>query len=247
MEGSKISREKRKVIMSYGIILCSFTPEHNPRFLLYQRRDSFAYMDYMRGYWSGKDDIYRLFELMSFEERDRIENYTFDELWDDLWVNHSYNIYKDGYKSAKRKYEYSRPYIVHALKTTQTVIRAPPWGFPKGKKNNSKEGDLACAIREFKEETKLDVSLKVKKDLTIDEKFKGTNGKTYSTKYFIAFTDKLDLPPKVSTPGCIREETVSEEANDVKWASYEEAIALLNPLRQNILDKVKHVITSKTQ
>lgn len=231
-----------KPIMSYGVILYTITPDNEIKFLLYQRRDSFEYMDYMRGYWSTKDDIYRLFELMSPEERERVQNFTFDELWDDLWVNHTYRIYEDGYKSAKRKYDYSRSYINHALETTQSMIENPPWGFPKGKKNNSKENELTCALREFKEETKLDARIDVK-GFTYKEKFRGTNGRIYSTVYYLASTDNMITPDLMVTPSCIRKKTISEEASNVLWFSYEEALTKLNPIRRCILEKVKNDIS----
>jgi len=231
--------------MSYGIILYTFDSNGDFKVLLYQRRDNFDYMDFMRGYWSGKDDVYRLFSLMSQEERERIQNYTFDELWDDLWVNHDYRIYKDGYKSAKRKYDYAKPYIKHVLETTETRLYEPPWGFAKGKKNNNKEGDIECAIREFREETKLEVKIDVIPDVKFSEKFVGTNGKIYSTDYYVAYTAEMVTPAHTKTPSCIREYTISEEANDVKWVSFDDGLKNVNSIRQEILTKVYNLIQRK--
>jgi hypothetical protein len=89
-------------ITSYGIILFSRN-ENGILFLLYQRRDNFEYMDFLRGLWQSESQLPSLFELMSYDERDRLRNYTFDELWNDLWVKHDSKIYREGYSMAKNK------------------------------------------------------------------------------------------------------------------------------------------------
>ena len=38
---------------------------------------------------------------MSIEERKRIRDYTFQELWDDMWVDKNSRIYKENFSKAK--------------------------------------------------------------------------------------------------------------------------------------------------
>ena len=244
----KYSKKKKKKkygiepITSYGLILYTVMND-KPVFILYQRRDNFEYMDFLRGIWISEGQLPSLFSLMSPDERRRIREYTFQELWNDLWVEHSCRIFRDGFSKAKRKYDSIRDKIPHLLDTTTSHIREPPWGFPKGKKNNFKEDPIACAIREFTEETRIPSDLiQVSTTNSFVENFKGTNGKSYSTYYYLAKIDEPFYPKEVETPHCIRKTTISEEAIKVKWFTFEEASNLLNSRRQAILRTTLDII-----
>lgn len=238
-------------ITSYGLILFSLShskkdssSEKEPLFLIYQRRDNFEYMDFLRGAWSSEGQLPALFSLMSDDERERIRNYTFQELWDDLWVVQECRIYRDGLSKAKKKYDSVKSQIPNLLDTTTSCIRYPPWGFPKGKKNGYHEDSLKCAIREFEEETKLPISSEVKimEDISFTENFKGSNGKAYATHYYLGEIPIPLYPTPYSTPHCIRKSTISEEAANIGWFSLEESKKYLNPRRQSILRGAFEVI-----
>lgn len=253
-------------INSYGIILFSYKQsekkniikdsEHKEQVvLLYQRRDNFGYIDFLRGAWSNDNQIIMHFSTMSMVEKNRIRNYTFRELWDDLWVNHNCRIYKDGYPKSKKKYE-SIKHIIPKFLNMSNILESSsdfstekfdlvetktdlPWGFPKGKKNNY-ENKADCALREFSEETRLPIkNIHIHKNISFSEEFIGTNGKTYATTYFLANIPEPVNASFVNTPQCIRKKTISEEAADVKWFDFEEAKKYLNPRRRKILEDVK--------
>jgi ADP-ribose pyrophosphatase YjhB (NUDIX family) len=231
-------------ITSYGLIV--YTIIHSVvYFLLHQRRDTFEYMDVIMGIWKNQNQLPLYFGAMSLDERVRLREYTFRELWDDLFVDKTSKMYKDSYLKAKKKYDYIRHLIPSLLDSTESSINEPPWGFPKGKKNNYKETDIQCAIRETQEETKvLPESLSIVPKHKFSEHFVGSNGKPYITHYFLAKTSKIENVMRIDTPDCIRKDTVSEEASDVKWVTYNEAISLINPKRQHILQEVCKSIPS---
>lgn len=226
-------------ITSYGLILYSYDNKGEPLFLLYQRRDSFEYMDFLRGVWRNEGHLPALFANMTSSERERLREYTFDELWDDLWIIHDCKIYRDGYSRGKRKYDCIKNKIPYFLESTNCHIEEPPWGFPKGKKSNSNESNIECALREFQEETHI-----LRKDINIEnyqaisENFKGSNGRAYATHYFVASIPSIVYPDIISTPNGIRKEAVSEEASKIEWFKFEDALELLNPRRQSILQEV---------
>lgn len=197
-------------------------------------------MDFMIGGWKTIEHASTMFSRMTYEERDRIRNYTFDELWKDLWVYHNFRYFREGYDRAYRQYSLIKPHIPKILDTTSSDIDEPPWLFPKGKKNHSSEPGIDCALREFKEETKFDTS-----DFIIHrygapyrEIYRGSNGKLYSTYYYLAETTTLQQPRYISTPQCIRKKTVTSEALDVKWMTYEEAISVVSRNRRMMLKMV---------
>lgn len=233
-------------ITSYGIILFTYDSGKEPKFLLYQRRDSYEYMDFLRGIWGNETRVSELLSLMSSDERERLQNYSFDELWNDLWVNHDCSIYNDGYDRGKKKYESIRSKLPDLLgRSKKHAYNPPPWGFPKGKKNTkSHEADVDCALREFTEETGLPTDkIKVWPIKAFSESYRGNNGKSYRTYYYIAECPTVLPVCKISTPNCIRKEAVSEEAADAIWVSYSTACSKIEPRRQSILKSVLHNIT----
>lgn len=259
----KISRP----IASYGIILfCIDATDGRPRYLIYQRRDNYEYIDIIRGNWNNEKRLKELFAALSAEEKDRLSRFSFRELWDDLWVTHGSNMHLEGFEKARKRFEsFSNdiPKIIEGLPAPATFggdhANEPQWGFPKGKKNvytqsGRKETDQECALREFGEETRLSTDgiilwgsgcpnvggtapLRV-----YAEFYKGNNGKPYCTYYFLAEISKMERITRMKTPGCIRSDAVSDEAANAKWMTFEEALGKLVPRRQNILRKVNHLI-----
>jgi len=234
------------------------------KFLIYQRHDSFEYTEFLRGMWSSQflhntqtgmsppesrsyleypnfrmsTHLIALFNGMCEQERQRIENYTFDELWDDLWVNHDYAIYKDKYASSKDKYTSIHKYIPFLLNTTTSTGTTPPWGIPKGRKNSVMEPIITTAMREFEEETKIPITeLKVYKELdTLDEEYIGSDSKTYATRYFLCKSPKEYPPIYVNATHGIRKTYISEEASDIKWVTVSEASEYLSRERIILLE-----------
>ena len=238
-------------IVSYGIIAYTRVKKNN-LFLIYQRRDNFEYMDFLRGMWTTEEHAKKLVAKMSESERYRLLNYTFEELWDDLWVNHDFNIYRDGKKKAITKYnmiQLKLPSILEETDFPQTIEQQdPPWGFPKGKKSNYRESTRVCALREFEEETRIPKEYLLyndncdNDDNTLIEKFIGSNGKSYTTHYYLAKLDNnlfKTLPEKIYTPQCIRQSTISEEAAELKLVSLTEIQKYLTSEKNEIIEKLK--------
>ena len=222
-------------IASYGIILSA---KNTGRFLICQRRDTIEYTEFVRG--RVPKSLYRVyFSQMTQTERDRLLRYTFIQLWDDLWVNHNNRFYREVYPNAKAKYTEVYPSLPALLEAYPSAVKAPSWGFPKGKLNYSSEKHERAALREFIEETCIRLDYKNLLDIPyVTETFVGTNGKLYSTTYLIAQVDQ-ETPIAYSTPNAMRPNTVSEEIADLKWVSLEQSRVFLNERRQAILEEVK--------
>ncbi len=249
-------------ITSYGIIL--FTrmkkkknTDSQLHFLLYQRRDTYEYIEFMRGMWDSIPQVIRYFALMSAEEHRRLQEYTFEELWNDFWVRRASTIKTDTVARAKAKFEAIRPYLASFMQTTPPASPEAAWGFPKGRKNCG-ETDVTCALREFIEETRFDKQqIRVLPNFDpICENFVGSDGKQYATVYYLAtYVPKEDLAPGVAlcktdcplpallqTPKGIRKLTASNEAFRVGWFDIATSQSLLTSYRgqlfQQILDLV---------
>ena len=149
-------------IISLGVIL--FKKEQNTiKYLMVQRRDTLGYVEFMRGKYNLENInyIYDLFKIMTKTERLNILNYSFDLLWNNLWMNKNLKKFHNEYANSKKKFnilkkgcEIDNKYVSLELfhKDTPVVYLEPEWGFPKGRRN-IKESDRDCALREFEEES----------------------------------------------------------------------------------------------
>jgi 8-oxo-dGTP pyrophosphatase MutT (NUDIX family) len=179
---------------------------------------------------------------MTYQELQRLLTQSFEELWTNLWNAQNTRQFRLEFESAKRMFESFRlvgdvsgnllsSYISNV--TTQWI--EPEWGFPKGRRSPH-ETELACAIREFGEETGIST-----KDLRIRtshsperEEYVGTNRINYRHIYYIA-----DCDTDASVNTCNRVQT--REVGDIGWFSFEEAylkIRETNPEKRAVLGRI---------
>lgn len=186
-------------ITSCGIILFRTTPTVPVQYLMIRRKDSFGYIDFLRGKYSlyHLDKIKQLLAEMSTEEQSRLLQRTFSELWVQLWGNSSTNVQHcfEETSSEKKFNQLVQGYRLHGewIQLRNLVEQAPhawtetEWEFPKGRRIVH-ETDLDCALREFEEETGISAnSISVVENvLPFEEIFVGSNYKAYKHKYFLA-------------------------------------------------------------
>ncbi len=242
----KKRHKKRQItpISSNGIILYIYDTEKKVyKFLVYQRRDSFEYIDFLRGFWSNKDQVQLLLHYMTREEKERLKNYNIRDLWDDLWVSKDLRVYTEGFDKASQKFNSVLPDVKNILSQESGPCQELLWGFPKGKINTN-ETEVECALREFEEETTIP-----QKDITListepfTEIYRGTNNKIYSTKYFLAVADKEFYIKTTLIESPIRKEFISGEVSDIKWITYREATIYLSKHKIALLNNVMSYIT----
>jgi ADP-ribose pyrophosphatase YjhB (NUDIX family) len=187
-------------ITSYGIIV--FRPsQEGLQFLMIRRKDSFGYIDFIRGKYSINNlaQLNTIIDEMSLDEKNRILTLPFEILWTEMWGESNIQ-YKSEEYSSKKKFDSIKEGILFndSLITLKDIVnmsktkwRETEWEFPKGRRNQ-KEKDLDCALREFEEETgisKTDIKI-IENVLPFEEMFIGSNHKSYKHKYFLAVMDK---------------------------------------------------------
>lgn len=192
-------------ITSYGIIAFNLNPQGN-KFLMIRRKDSFGYIDFIRGKYSPYNiyQIQNILNEMSITEKERILTQPFDKLSKNMWGGVSSNQYKNEEHISSKKMEQIRTGVIvnNELVTLKDLIdksntkwSETEWEFPKGRRN-LKEKDLDCALREFQEETGI-LSSKiniVENVLPFEEIFIGTNHKSYKHKYFLGCINEIEEP-----------------------------------------------------
>jgi 8-oxo-dGTP pyrophosphatase MutT (NUDIX family) len=231
-----IFRECEYPKTSYGIICKKTdTDKDEDKFLLICRRCSLSYIEFIRGRYKLFDStmLFTLFKHMTIKERNDLLTKTFDELWDELWINNKYKKtdIRSDYEKGKELYRLLKEGVIivyqnilvtleYILRNTYSIYEEPEWNFPKGRRNML-ENDIECAVREFCEETNLK-----KEDIELidDEPFieihKGTNGLKYRTVYFLA-NIKTDKELKIDKTN----KNQIMEISKIGWFSYEETLS----------------------
>ena len=235
-------------ITSIGIIVFN-NDSNQTKFLMIRRKDSLGYVDFMRGKYPlfNKRYILNILNEMTVYERQKILNEDFQTLWDNLWGEYvgiqyrgeerisrdKFNSIKNGITLQNEKYD-----LANLIEKCSNNWDEPEWGFPKGRRNYQ-EKDLACALREFEEETgcsKNDLKI-IQNILPIEELFTGSNYKSYKHKYYIAYMSDIK--------DSFQNYQITE-VSDIKWLTFDECKTKIRPYnfeRIETLTRVKSIIS----
>jgi ADP-ribose pyrophosphatase YjhB (NUDIX family) len=222
------------------------------KFLMICRKHSLNYVEFIRGKYNINlhsnnlhsnnihSNIFNMFELMTKKEVNDILTKSFDELWKNLWKETSnYKIYKEEYNKSKDKfYKLLTEENKEKIKKLNLIYDDPEWGFPKGRRNGL-ESNLDCAIREFKEETNIEINKNsISQIIPFSEVFKGSNNNTYKTIYYLGINDKMnDLEIDVN----------NNEVSKIEWLNYNDALDKIRPYyftKKNIISKIMLLLIS---
>ena len=248
-------------ITSYGVIAVKICYDRDmhvlfPKYLLVQRKDSLSYVEFIRGKYNleNKNYILKLLTNMTETERQRLATCPdFETLWKQLWQVKSCNShYKEYNESRQRFLTLKKGYYLRngeskyffnldmCLQSTKAALKETEWGFPKGRRNVN-ESDIACALREFHEET--GISTKYIAYLNtfkpFEEVFCGSNYVRYKHVYFTAVLRKNTLPQSATFGHCCK------EIKRTQWFSYEDVLNRLpegNVERRELFRRVHQVI-----
>lgn len=180
----------KQSITSLGLIVFRMHPETKVReYLMIRRKDSFGFIDFVRGKYQPKDahQLQTIIDQMSSDEKQRLRDCTFDELWTGMWGDAIAWASPQERQNSEKKYEAIRSKLPSWLDQSSTNWKETEWEFPKGRRNN-KERELDCALREFEEETGIPLQkIQVLDNVCpYEENYIGTNLKSYKHKYFVA-------------------------------------------------------------
>lgn len=176
-------------VKSYGIIAYKVIND-SIKFLLIQRKDSIGFTDFIRGRYKtlkkvDMQKVKNLIEEMTDEEKLKILTENFDKIWDDLWIDHTSNIYINEKEKAKKSFNQIDINIIKD--SIPSRYKSTEYGFPKGRRS-AQEHEFSCAIREFKEETGLsDEDFKICVNFNpVSENFIGSDNTKYTHIYYLA-------------------------------------------------------------
>ena len=250
-----IYRKCLSPIISTGIII--FKKEDDIiNYLLIRRKDTLGFVEFMRGKYNLENIVYinKLFEIMTYDERQMIVQYDFDYLWNKLWMKHDNKQYHNEYDSSKKKFNilkngfYNKSILISldTLNFNNNLLwYEPEWGFPKGRRN-LKENNRDCAIREFEEETGItsDEYNIIYQIEPLEELFSGTNNIRYKHIYYVAMAKD-----NINNNFIIDKSNFNQvsEISNIKWHSYKECMDIIrsyNIEKKNVLEKLHKILTN---
>jgi ADP-ribose pyrophosphatase YjhB (NUDIX family) len=224
---------KKPPIVSWGIICYKKLKNDNDiSYLMIQRKDTIGFSDFIRGKYTTNNKfgtMKYLIEEMTEKERKQIQNLNFKSLWSNLWVNHNSKMYKNNsvpeqkFNSLDIKELFDDCYHSKQKWSFQEIE------FPKGRRKH-KETGIQCAIREFQEETGIQIkNISISKKRVFIEEYKSSNGLLYRHIYYLAQTN-LETIPKVDEKNIIQ----SGEVKNLFFLSYKTA---MNAIRSYSVEK----------
>lgn len=223
-------------------------------YLMIRRKDTLGYIDFMRGKYSvyNKEYIMNMMKQMTNAEKKQLKTLSFNELWKDIWGDeHISNQYKMEEIVSLERFESLRKgvYCNEDFYTLDSIIdesnqfemwEEQEWGFPKGRRNHN-EKDFQCALREFQEETGINIKQLKNIDniMPFEESFTGSNYKSYKHKYYLAFLPyEHSLNIKNFEPS---------EVSKMEWKTYDECMACIrsyNLEKKRLITNIHNSLTS---
>jgi len=221
-------------LMSYGLC-CYKQIKEEYYFLMVLRRNTFTYIEFLRGLYDILDYeyIHNLFSKMNNEEKELIKKTNYKTLWNNIWLIDDnskiknktefykgiikFNILKNGFYHDNKNYS-----LDNFIEESKNNYDDAEWYFPKGKKNKG-EDDKNTSKREFMEETNIEEKdLKIT-DIKFDEKHVGSNGKEYKTIFYLAEYKKENYTEIIENFNKgIKNNYQTLEIGGMKWISLSE-------------------------
>ena len=212
-------------LTSYGIVVYRII-DNKKEYLMVRRKNSFGYIDFIRGKYSLQNlhQVQNMINEMSLEEKNNLLNYSFVDLWYQMWGNNNIKYKIEENTSIKKFEELKKGVYFNSewvtlkmlINSSSTQWEETEWEFPKGKKN-FQEHEINCALREFEEETGNTIkNLYIIENLApFEEIFMGTNNKTYKNKYFVGYMkDNINLLDNYQ----------KNEISKIEWKTLEECL-----------------------
>jgi 8-oxo-dGTP pyrophosphatase MutT (NUDIX family) len=240
-------------IISFGIVAFKYNLE-GLHFLMIRRKDSFGYIDFIRGKYSTYNltQVLNIVDEMSLEEKRRIISLPFETLWNEMWgeINNGNNQFKSEETSSKKKFDMLTEGLMtdegfytlkDIVKMSKTSWKETEWEFPKGRRNQ-KEKDIDCALREFEEETGISKNriTIIQNILPFEEIFIGSDHKSYKHKYLLAFVENDDMD-KTDYLNNYQ----ATEVSKMEWKTIDKCLESIRPYhleKKNLITNINKVL-----
>lgn len=141
-------------------IACVRRAQTGMEILLVRKRYTYAYNKFVNGRYrvDSNKELITLFNQMTLEEKLDLMSMNFAQIWYRVWLTNSSKM--SAYYAAEGKFKNN--FATDGGSRLRRLLAAANlhgqliWEIPKGRKKTRNESDIECALREFKEETRVD-------------------------------------------------------------------------------------------
>lgn len=241
-------------LMSFGLC-CYKKIKDEYKFLMVSRRNTFTYIEFLRGLYDILDIEYiqNMFNKMNTEEKKNILTKNFKVLWENIWLTNvnnrknktefykgiiKFNILKNGFY--KDNVLYNLNYYVN---NSVTDYKDPEWYFPKGKKDKN-ETEIEASLREFIEETNTDEkNIYIDKNVKLEETHIGSNNKKYKTILYLSQYKNDDYNNIVENfNNGIKNSFQKIEIGNIQWISLDELKKYFRKYEKSKIELINQII-----
>lgn len=209
---------KGEKIQSFGIITV-FDNEETNCFEYYctQMRTTFEFSEFVKC-GPRNHNLYEYLSAMTPHERDLLRTKSFDELWDDLLLEEK-DLFPKTREKVRELFKIYKPHLAKLLDLTKSHSQQPPWLFPKGRRQHNDRTLISAALREMKEEGKLEFGeLFLMYDKAINVVHQGTDNCIYITTYYVVRAEERYQPELEKVPeNCITQQHLSIDMSNYMW------------------------------
>lgn len=249
LEGEAFPRATRhEPIPSYGVILV-YDDGDCFEYFCTQCRTTIEFGELVKC-GPRKEHLFEYLSLMTDHERQLLLDYGHKRLWKAILLD-EVAIFERVRQRSKIVYNTFAPYFGKLLDLTASNVHEPPWIFPKGRHSVNDKTFLQTAVRELEEEANIKLT---KYELLCPkpfvENFRGTDGITYSTSYYVLKASVRYEPPPIHVNNVLGETCLSQDMRDYCWISVPKRSGggemLNSPLKdrlQGLLVKVHEYLT----
>jgi len=189
---------KRDPVLSCGIIEFTIKRNHEDRecayYHVFRRRNTVEYDTLIKGQ-AQKNQLFDMLSLLSLDERERILNHSWEELWDDYWIDHNSPSYTSTRSHSESRFLEIRELLEMMNADLPARITKRPYIFPKGKPEKNETG-LDAALREAREETGLSfLTGHLYFNSPIVQHYTGSDGYRYSDYYYVWYQNEMSVCP----------------------------------------------------
>lgn len=241
-------------LMSFGLC-CYKKVEDEYKFLMVSRRNTFTYIEFLRGLYDILDIEYiqNMFNKMNKEEKQNILTKNFKVLWENIWLTNvnnrknktefykgiiKFNILKNGFYRNNTLYD-----LKYYIENSSTDYTDPEWYFPKGKKEKN-ETEIEASLREFIEETNIKKeNIKIKENIKLEEIHVGSNNKKYKTILYLSEYKEDDYLKVINNfKEGIKNNFQKIEIGNIKWISLDELKTYFRKYEKSKIELINQIM-----
>lgn len=241
-------------LMSFGLC-CYKKIKDEYKFLMVSRRNTFTYIEFLRGLYDILDIEYiqNMFNKMNTEEKKNILTKNFKVLWENIWLTNvnnrknktefykgiiKFNILKNGFYKDNVLYD-----LNYYVDNSVTDYKDPEWYFPKGKKDKH-ETEIEASLREFIEETNIDEkNISIDKNVKLEETHIGSNNKKYKTILYLSQYKNDDYNNIVENfNNGIKNSFQKIEIGNIQWISLDELKKYFRKYEKSKIELINQII-----